>query len=182
MASFRKTVVPMKCGFKVLCHYDSWITNFMLKFDQNGNSVDAKIIDFECSLWKSPSNDLFTFLFTSVADEFKCSYFDKFIEFYHENLVNCLKVMEYSGHIPTLNELNDDLYENRVLALVCLTSQLVICKYNSSIPFALECFFDGTLNDETLERMLRGELYGKSLKILLPFMEKKGWLDLWTAD
>ena len=83
----------------------------MFRLDENGNTLDVKLIDFQISYWGSPAGDLF--LISSVKDDIKVKYFDEFIEFYHEKLVESLKKLNYDQHIPTLTELHIELLEKR---------------------------------------------------------------------
>lgn len=111
MTSMMDIATPMKCGFQVLNHGDSWINNMMFKSDEENNPIDVNLIDFQMSFWASPSCDLLYFLFSSVADDIKAIHFDHFIEFYHDQLTSALKKLKFDQHIPTLTELHIDLLD-----------------------------------------------------------------------
>lgn len=42
---------PMRCGFKILNHGDDWLNNMMFKVDENEESVDVKLLDYQISYW-----------------------------------------------------------------------------------------------------------------------------------
>lgn len=103
---------PMvNCGFEILCHGDLWLNNMMFKLDDEGNTVDVKLIDFQAPYWRSPAGDLLNFLLSSVADDIKIVHFDDFITFYQENLSEALKDLKYSKYIPTVEDLHADLLD-----------------------------------------------------------------------
>lgn len=102
---------PMRCGFQVLNHGDTWLNNMMFKSDGENIPIDASLIDFQLSYWASPAADLLMFILTSVADDIKVDHFDDFIDLYHGELVSSLNKLNYAQHIPTLAELNSDLLE-----------------------------------------------------------------------
>lgn len=111
MMTFMSSAEPMKCGFKVLNHGDTWCNNFLFKNDADGNSIDMRFIDYQMSFWGSPVTDLGYFFISSLADDVKVENFDDLLMFYHEELVKALKTLNYEKHIPTLSELHIDLLE-----------------------------------------------------------------------
>ncbi|CAG9810442.1 unnamed protein product [Chironomus riparius] len=115
-ASFRGCI-PMKSGFTVLNHGDDWINNMMFKLDEDGNTVDFRLLDFQMSFWGSPVADLFYFLMSSVKDDVKVAHFDEIIAYYHEQLVEALEKLKYDKHIPTLEELKEEMMEKKELGM-----------------------------------------------------------------
>lgn len=111
MMVFMAIAEPMRSGFKVLNHGDGWINNMMFKSDEDGQFIEAKMIDFQLSFWGSPANDLLYFFVSSVADDVKTERFDDLIEVYHQELLDSLRKLNYDQHIPTLSELQIDLLE-----------------------------------------------------------------------
>ena len=107
----------MKCGFTVLNHGDDWINNMMFKLDEDGNTVDFRLLDFQMSFWGSPVADLFYFLISSVKDDVKVVHFDEIIEYYHEQLVESLEKLKYDKHKPTLEELKEEMMEKKELGM-----------------------------------------------------------------
>ena len=102
---------PMRCGFQVLNHGDAWLNNMMFKSDEDNNPLEVCLIDFQINFWAGPGVDLWYFLSTSVADEIKVDHFDEFIKFYHDQLTNGLKKLNYDQYVPTLAEIYDDIQD-----------------------------------------------------------------------
>lgn len=102
---------PMRCGFQVLNHGDTWVNNMMFKFDEDYNPIDVSMIDYQLSFWGTPSADILYFMTTSVADDIKVAHFDDLVEFYREQLISALMKLNYGQHIPSLSELTTDLLE-----------------------------------------------------------------------
>jgi hypothetical protein len=111
MTIFMAMAEPMSCGFRILAHGDNWLNNMLFKIDENDNSLEMKYIDFQLSFWASPANDLLYMISSSLKDDIKVEHFDDLIVFYHENLVESLKTLNYEKHIPTLAEIHLDLLQ-----------------------------------------------------------------------
>ena len=98
---------PMKCDLEVLNHGDVWTNNMMFKLDTN----EVLIIDYQLCFWGSPCYDLLSFLTTSVHDDVKVKHFDDLVEFYYREFTETLRILEYPNHIPSLDELKDDIMD-----------------------------------------------------------------------
>lgn len=135
LKSFTVVAEPMRSGFLVLNHGDMWLNNMMFKNDSEGNAVDVSLIDFQGSFWGGPSGDLHYFLVSSVADDIKIEYYDEFVAFYHQNLVESLKKLKYAQPIPTLDEIHNDLIDKGIFReFNFFLSFLSFClKYQSEI-------------------------------------------------
>lgn len=90
--------------FNVLNHGDLWSNNIM--FADEGGEERTLFVDLQLSKWGSPAQDLWYLITTSAALDIKIKEFDHFIYIYHTRLVECLKLLGYSKHIPTLKELH----------------------------------------------------------------------------
>lgn len=90
--------------FNVLNHGDFWCNNIM--FAGEGADERTLLVDLQLAKWGSPAQDLWYFIISSAALDIKLKEFDHFIYIYHKRLVECLKLLGYSKHIPTLKELH----------------------------------------------------------------------------
>lgn len=93
--------------FNTLVHGDLWNTNLMIKCDtisDNKPFDNIIFIDFQYSLWSSPTIDLHFFLNSSVCDDLRPQHFDEFVRFYHEQLVHLLEQLNFKKPIPTWTE------------------------------------------------------------------------------
>ena len=96
---------PMKCGLQVLNHGDVWTNNIMFRFDP----LDVLLIDYQLCFWGSPAYDILAFLAASVHDDIKVKHYDDLVEFYWQEFSENLRKLEYSDHIPSLDEFKEDL-------------------------------------------------------------------------
>lgn len=169
---------PMKCGFTVLNHGDDWINNMMFKLAENGDIEDFKFLDFQMSFWGSPVADLFYFLLSSVRDDVKAAKFDELIEYYHEMLVESLKRVNYEQHIPTLEELKEEVMLKGELASEMIFGIMFVCKYTSEKEIDFADMFSGQIDEESMKLMYRNDNFMAALEAILPFLEERGFLDL----
>lgn len=98
---------PMKNGFTLLNHGDLWVNNMLLSLSPD----DVLFIDFQMCFYGSPASDLLYFLTTSVCDEIKVSRFDHLVQVYHSELCDALRRLGYKKHVPTLEEVHQDMLE-----------------------------------------------------------------------
>lgn len=90
--------------FNCLNHGDLWCNNIM--FADEGPVERTLFVDLQVGKWGSPAQDLWYLITTSASLDIKVKEFDYFISFYHQRLVECLKLLKYSKHIPSLKELH----------------------------------------------------------------------------
>lgn len=166
----------MRCGFLVLGHGDLWLNNMM--FSDN----DVRMFDFQATAWASPAYDIFYFLLTSVRDEIKVENFESLIEFYHHELSNGLNKLSYEDHIPTLDEIHLDMMEKGTFSAVCIMFLLFLFKYDCkeelNLSMVMGCESDGDELEKIHARIYGNDTFQKALKTWLPFLDKKGFLDL----
>lgn len=178
MTSFMRTSEPMRSGFQILTHGDAWVNNFMIKYDEESNPIDILLIDFQISFWGSPSIELLYFFISSLNDDIKVDHFDELVEFYHIELVNNLKMLNYAKPIPTLGELHIDMIEKSFFASTCIMFVLFVCKFNSDKEISIDQLFTGGEETEALLKIIySNESYSKACKKWLPFLNRRGFLD-----
>lgn len=201
MTQYIDVAEPMRNGFLVLNHGDTWINNMMFKSDDDKNPTELCLIDFQMPFWASPAADILYFLTTSVADDIKVDHFDDFIEFYHSELSSALKKLNYDKHIPTLPEFHIDLIDKgffgesgafsfSILVFVsnfsilisfkacsCLMIILFVVKYDSPEEISMETLMMEGGSPEMLKRVYQNDCYKKALQLWLPFFNKRGFLD-----
>ncbi|KAG5675468.1 hypothetical protein PVAND_005370 [Polypedilum vanderplanki] len=159
---------PMKCGLKVLNHGDAWLNNMLFKFDENKTVID--------SFFGSPASDLIYFIMSSVADDVKTANLDDLIEIYHNELSRNLKICSYDQKIPTLSEISIDLLEKVAFYMMYV---LIIIKYNSNDELNIEILMDAEKSNQNLIQIaFNNEICKAALKIWIPFLNKRGFLDI----
>ncbi|XP_061399700.1 uncharacterized protein LOC133335443, partial [Musca vetustissima] len=101
-----RSVEEEKYDFCVLNHGDCWSNNIMFQHDATGNINETYLIDFQGPRYGSPAQDLYTFILSSAKYELKLEKFDYFIRYYHDCLVENLKILNYPKATPTLKDLH----------------------------------------------------------------------------
>lgn len=85
--------------FLTLCHGDIWTTNMMFHDNEHGETDNVIFIDFQFSVFNSPTIDLQYLFATSIQDNV-CEV--EMVQFYHKHLVDALKKLKFKGRIPSL--------------------------------------------------------------------------------
>uniref|UniRef100_A0A1A9UMI8 CHK domain-containing protein n=1 Tax=Glossina austeni TaxID=7395 RepID=A0A1A9UMI8_GLOAU len=98
LQKFRDAVDVVKDNlYSTIVHYDLWINNIMLKYDDNGLPWKVKFVDFQISQYGSLAHDLVFFLFSSVESAALDQHFDELISLYYQSFLSCLNSLK----IPT---------------------------------------------------------------------------------
>lgn len=100
-------------SFNVLNHGDMWSNNLMFRFNENRETIDIKVVDFQLGYWGSAASDLYYFMMSSWNIDFKIKKFDELIKFYFDNLVANLKLLNYSKAVPVLEDLQKELTKRK---------------------------------------------------------------------
>jgi Ecdysteroid kinase-like family len=108
----------------VLCFGDLWSNNIMFRYEDEGKIKDVKVVDYQLSFYGTPAKDLFNFMMTSWRPDIKVREFVNLIKFYHDRLCEDLKLLNYCKTIPTLKQLNDELFKRKFL-MAAMTVELL---------------------------------------------------------
>lgn len=69
------------------------------------------MVDFQLCKWGSPAEDLLFFITISAAPDIRLKKFDNFVAIYHKRLIECLKQLGYKKSLPSLRQLQQDMYD-----------------------------------------------------------------------
>lgn len=97
--------------FNVLNHGDLWVNNIMFQYKEDGSLKETYFIDFQMGRYGSPAQDLLYFLLSSTNLDIKLKHFDYFISFYHQQLIEHLKLLHYKGIKPKLRDIHMALFK-----------------------------------------------------------------------
>ncbi|XP_017874662.1 PREDICTED: uncharacterized protein LOC108621705 [Drosophila arizonae] len=153
--------------FNVINHGDCWINNLLFKFDTDGNLKDMKFVDFQLPKYGHPSTDLLNFLMSSVHIDYKLTDFDYFIKYYHDQLIEHLKLLKYKDRLPTLSELHMQLYKYGIWAITASVMVLPIVLLDQS--------------EEPMEyksQLYTNVRYKENIEQIMPWLDNRGLLDL----
>lgn len=118
--------------FNVLNHGDCWSNNIMFKYTEDGQLEETYFVDLQITSYGSPSQDLLYFIISSAQLEIKISKFDYLIKFYHDNLIEHLKLLEYEKPLPKLKDLQMSLIRHSAWGMywvVCVVNVYIYFKY-----------------------------------------------------
>jgi len=99
----------LKRSFNVILIGACWPNNLLGHFDAFGNVKDAVFIDFSSASYGPAVYDLFQILLTAPAE--KTEQFDAHLKYYHDELIDNLKLLKFKGHLPTLTDLQVQLLD-----------------------------------------------------------------------
>ncbi|KAH8358979.1 hypothetical protein KR093_003628 [Drosophila rubida] len=163
--------------FSVLNHGDFWCNNFLFNVN-NGEIEDVCFVDFQLPKYGTPAHDLFSLLMTTPNMHIKLEQFDQFIEYYHEQLVNHLKLLKYERKIPTLPELHTNLNKHGLWAFVCAQRMLPVSLYPASSDSNIENFMgDSEMAMQFKRNILLNPSYVKQMKRILPWLIERGYIN-----
>lgn len=111
MEEFLRLAEDEKRDFCVLNHGDCWANNVMFQHDAFGKIKETYLVDFQTPRYGTPAQDLYYFLISSTKYELKTKQFDYFVKYYHDRLVEYLKLLNYSKKIISLKDLHILLYK-----------------------------------------------------------------------
>ncbi|XP_005183476.2 uncharacterized protein LOC101896288 [Musca domestica] len=170
----RNVEYPNPNEFNVLNHGDFWCNNMMFQYDEANNIEDVYLVDYQMARYSSPGDDLIYFLFTSVQLQLKVAHFDELVKYYHDHLIENLKLLKYSKEMPSLADVHRMIMESRAYG--------TFAAFNI-MPTALadpvdSATLDNLVNDsEHNANVYQQERVKKHLELVLPWMYYKGFLD-----
>ncbi|XP_017017599.1 uncharacterized protein [Drosophila kikkawai] len=164
--------------FLTLAHGDLWTTNVMFQYDGEGHPINATFIDFQFSVWNSPAIDLHYFFSTSIHDNLRLKSQPELIQFYYYKLVDALKKLKFSGHVPSLFDFQ---LQFRMRAFYAVFASLIfepLMLYNGKEEASLEQI----ISEEETGLRFKDDIYQqecvrKKLHLTLPLLDHWGLLD-----
>lgn len=100
--------------FNVLNHGDAWINNIMFQYESDGRVKETLLLDHQVTKYGNPAQDLYYFIMSSTQLDIKVDQFDYLIRWYHQNLKEHAKLLNYNGFIPSLKELHAILIQHPI--------------------------------------------------------------------
>lgn len=98
--------------FYVFSHGDCWSNNIMFQHETNDDHItNTLFVDFQAGRCVTPVTDLQYFLLSCPCLDIKIKYFDYFVQYYHEELVKHLKILNYPKDMPMLRDVHKWLYK-----------------------------------------------------------------------
>lgn len=76
--------------YSVICHGDVTTSNSMFRKNDEGKTVEIRLIDYQFSRYASPVIELVLYLLCSTTKELRDKYYDDFLNIYHKSLSDFL--------------------------------------------------------------------------------------------
>lgn len=159
-------------GFNVLNHGDFHAKNMMFQ-NMNSENPEVIFIDFQTCFYGTPAIDLIQAKYSLTSSDRK----DELIESYFQTFSETLEKLEYSGNIPSFQDLKDELYRNRFFEVI-LSIFLVPFNFIEVATVNMEDFFGPNGKGDYIRRGFLANLQVQgALKKMLPAFLEKGYLD-----
>ncbi|CAH0557311.1 unnamed protein product [Brassicogethes aeneus] len=117
----------------VITHGDLWATNFLIKYDEKNEPVDCKFVDFQCSRYVPPAQDVLSFIYLTTSREFREKHLYQLLGLYYNYLDKNLK----SNGVLTDSIINfpdflDSCEEQKIFAIIQTAIYFPLILINSS--------------------------------------------------
>lgn len=122
----------------VLNHGDLWTNNFLIK-TINGQPFDCKFVDFQCSRYVPPSQDLMSLIYLTTTRAFRAQHMYELLGIYYANVEKLLKLSGYNlNTILPFQAFMESCEEQKLFAIIQTATYLQLILVDSNV---LEDFF-----------------------------------------
>ncbi|BFF89740.1 uncharacterized protein DMAD_08425 [Drosophila madeirensis] len=167
--------------FNVLNHGDFWSNNVMFQYDAFGKIKEVYLVDYQLPKYGTVAQDLLNFLLSSTKLEDKLSKFDYYIKFYHDNLIEHLKILKYTKPLPTLRSIHSSLLKHGVFGYSVVTGVMGAVLLDPSENASFENFVGDSEAGEAFQMQLyTNPRYRKHIQVILPWLLNRGALETST--
>ncbi|XP_037946113.1 uncharacterized protein LOC119678384 [Teleopsis dalmanni] len=164
--------------FNVLNHGDFWCNNIMFQYDAFGKIKETYFVDFQLPKYGSPSQDLFYILISSTQFDIKLKQFDYFIKYYHEHLIEHLKLLNYPKQLPTLRDLQLQLCKYGLWGYLTATGVMGTVLMESTEDSEAKKILGDAAAGERFKRLaLTNDRYRKHIEPLMQWLLNRGALE-----
>lgn len=168
---FKQNVKPEE-PWATMVHNDFWVNNMMFKYDESGNLINMKIVDFQLTVYEYGVNDLIFFLISSSQKEILDNHLDDMIDFYYDSFIESLKLLSIDTNAFPKNQFMKQLNQCAPIKFnQCIMMVQVIQAARGSVTqtteTANECVFAGGIDDDN---------YKQKMLHILSIFDQKGWL------
>eukprot|EP00099_Drosophila_melanogaster_P022588 NP_650103.1 uncharacterized protein Dmel_CG6830 [Drosophila melanogaster] len=165
-------------AFNVLNHGDAWINNIMFQYESDGRVKETLLLDHQVTKYGNPAQDLYYFIMSSTQLDIKVDQFDYLIRWYHQNMKEHAKLLNYNGFIPSLKELHAILIQHPIFAAGTVLTTLSMCLNKTTDDFTTDSFLGNEENGKSLrEAMFSNERYRANIERVMPWINRRGLLD-----
>ncbi|KAM8703725.1 hypothetical protein ACLKA7_008367 [Drosophila subpalustris] len=168
--------------FNTVNHGDSWVNNLLFKIAPNGDLTEMIYVDFQNPRYGHPFSDFLYFIMTSVHIDYKLKDFDFFVKYYHDQLIEHLELLEYTGHKPRLSEFHMQLYKYGSWAITGMFMVLPIVLLDPTESATFENFMgESKAGNDFKSLMYSGKRYKQYIEQILPWLDNRGLLEAYEV-
>lgn len=165
------------CEYKVLNHGDSWVNNFLFKYEE-GKPVDVVFVDYQMSYYSTPGIDMNYFLNTSPSNAVRINKQETLIETYYDTFASTLADIRVKN-IPTISMLRKEIKRGEYYGFVAAVGilPLVVLDKEAAKNSSLETIGDAETSAKLRNAMYTNQIYQTAMKDILARMDEHHVLD-----
>ncbi|KAL1513013.1 hypothetical protein ABEB36_002500 [Hypothenemus hampei] len=156
-----------------MCHADFWVSNTMIRKDENGVTQENKIVDLQLMRYWSCCCDLVFFLYTSIINSVLDEHFEEFLKLYHKEFIDTLSMFNIDLAPFSWNNFLKELNETAPTELYHVLIMLKpICTERGKVTNSSEEFQD----TDWSRKDLLGPNHRRKLKDTVLALVKREWM------
>lgn len=114
-----------------------------------------------------------------MLEDVRVEEFDTIVAHYQESLESNLKLLQYSGHIPSLREIQSDMLKRSMVGVCCAIEGMVTILMNKGDSLNIELLAtDNEEGQQYRQKIFSNPPFVSAARKYLKFMDKRGMLDL----
>ncbi|XP_023297100.2 uncharacterized protein LOC111679738 [Lucilia cuprina] len=119
--------------YTTIVHFDMWINNLMIKYDENNLPCQVKIIDFQMAEYESLVYDVIFFMFSSLEIEVLEHYTNELFLLYYNSLIKCLNSVGISTKPYSFESFLSEIHKYAPVAICLVLFMIRIILADDSI-------------------------------------------------
>uniref|UniRef100_A0A1Y9GKM7 CHK kinase-like domain-containing protein n=1 Tax=Anopheles arabiensis TaxID=7173 RepID=A0A1Y9GKM7_ANOAR len=169
---------PASDDLCVFVQGDMWVNNFLYKYDEQGNPIDAVLLDFQYCTYSTPMIDFCYLYYTSARDDIRQNCFDELLQYYYYQLVDYARRLQYRARLPTLYQFLQQTQRKMFYAVYSTFIALPVQMNDNTADADFEALMCNDERAQSFKRMIvANDKYQTILRGLLPQFDRKGLLD-----
>ena len=151
----------------------------MFQYDAFGKIKETYLVDYQIPKYGTPAQDLYYFLLSSTKLDIKINEFDYFIKFYHDHLVQHLKLLKYPKNIPSLSDMHAMLLKYGILGYSTVCGVMGVVLLDPTKEAIFENFLSDSDAGKSFKKLLfSNDRYRKHAELVLPWLHNRGGMCL----
>ncbi|XP_065369198.1 uncharacterized protein LOC135961600 [Calliphora vicina] len=121
--------------YTTIVHFDMWINNIMIKYDENNLPCQVKLIDFQMAEYESLVYDVIFFMFSSLEIKVLEHHLDELFLLYYNSFIKCLNSVGSSTKNYSFESFLEEIHKYAPIAIcLCLFMIRIILADDSIMP------------------------------------------------